>query len=325
MKKVLLFLLFLPCWLAAQNDAAYLEGAVPLVDGKVIFQKELSTNTLTPEQLFQAMQTWMHERFGREGCRVVYENEAEGHLAAIGEEYIEFSRSALALDRSRMLYQVTAECEGNTCVLQFKNIRYKYDVAYQREPEEYDAEEWIIDKYALHKGKLNRISGKFRRETIDFANELFAGASAALGITAQPVPSVAPAEAEKPVQKEEPAVREKAGYKAFTASQLPEIMKSMLAESACSVARGTETLIPAGQAAWKGIGTMFGKDIASFAVANSDQAAGTLRDNDTYTLSFYKSAGDKEPWLMMECKKSGTSAEGEQTVIAGEILRIWVK
>lgn len=34
-------------------------------------------------------------------------------------------------------------------------IRYEYNVSYQREPEKYTAEEWITDKFALNKKKIN--------------------------------------------------------------------------------------------------------------------------------------------------------------------------
>ena len=46
------------------------------------------------------------------------------------------------------------------------------------------AEEWITDKYALNKKgtKLSRISGKFRRKTIDRKDNIFQRIEAALNI-----------------------------------------------------------------------------------------------------------------------------------------------
>jgi colicin import membrane protein len=46
------------------------------------------------------------------------------------------------------------------------------------------AEEWITDQYALNKKgtKLSRISGKFRRKTIDRKDNIFERIDAALGI-----------------------------------------------------------------------------------------------------------------------------------------------
>ena len=53
------------------------------------------------------------------------------------------------------------------------HIRYLYDE--ERQPQTYNAEEWITDKEGLNKkqNKLARISGKFRRKTIDRKDFLF--------------------------------------------------------------------------------------------------------------------------------------------------------
>lgn len=322
MKKVLLLLFLLPFCAFAQEDSKYMEGAVPEVDGKVIFQTELTSTVLSPEMVYETINKWMHERFSREGCRVVYENSEDGQVAAVGEEYIEFSRTVLALDRARMSYQVTAECKGQSCLLQFKNIRYEYDVTYQREPEKYTAEEWITDKYAIYKGKLNRISGKFRTKTVDFADQLFADAKKALGLNTL---ELAEEKAQATIIENPAKQTDLPGYKSYTVSELPEIMKSLLSSSPFSVESNGQTVIPAGKAEWKGMGTMFGKNIASFATPASNSDISNLKDNDIYKLSFFKTANDKEAWIIIECRKSGSSTENEQNVTIGEITNIWVK
>ena len=97
-----------------------------------------------------------------------------------------------------MDYRVTIECEDNAAKIKLAGIRYEYNVSYQREPEKYTAEEWITDKYALNKkkDKLNRGNGKFRRKTVDFAENMFQSADAAFGI--QPAGTVTPAYAPYP-------------------------------------------------------------------------------------------------------------------------------
>ena len=52
-------------------------------------------------------------------------------------------------------------------------IVYLYDE--ERDPQTYYAEEWITDRYGLNKKmtKLARVSGKFRRKTIDRKDYLF--------------------------------------------------------------------------------------------------------------------------------------------------------
>jgi colicin import membrane protein len=52
-------------------------------------------------------------------------------------------------------------------------INYLYEE--ERTPETYKAEEWITDEYGLtkKKNKLARVSGKFRRKTIDRKDYIF--------------------------------------------------------------------------------------------------------------------------------------------------------
>ena len=172
MKHLFLLLAFLPFFLSAQEDAKYLEGAVPVENGKVVFTKEIQIPSLSQNEVYETALKWAEERFNNEDCRVVYQNRDKGEMAATGKEYIIFSSTALSLDRSKMSYQVLIYCQDQLCTIKLTNIRYDYDVAYQREPEKYIAEEWITDENSIRKGKLNRISGKFRRKTIDFADEL---------------------------------------------------------------------------------------------------------------------------------------------------------
>ena len=62
--------------------------------------------------------------------------------------------------------------------MEVEKIRFTYG-----ENEKYTAEDWISDKYALNKAKTKLIRGlaKWRRKTVDFADNLFTGAAQALG------------------------------------------------------------------------------------------------------------------------------------------------
>ena len=201
MKHLLFLVALLPFFVCAQNDPKYLEGSVPVVDGKVVFQKNIQLASNSGAEAFQLAKAWAAQRFDKEECRVVYENPDKGELAAAGKEYIVFTSNALSLDRSKMSYSVLIHCSNSSCSIQLTNIRYEYNVTYQREPEKYTAEEWITDKHALFKGKLNRISGKFRCKTIDFAEDLFADAEKNMGgkaVVSEPV-SLPLTNEEKPV------------------------------------------------------------------------------------------------------------------------------
>lgn len=199
MKQLVWLLLFIPVFLSAQEENQYLAGAVPEENGKVVFSKELNLAGYSKDQVYDQMLAWANQHFNTSESRVVYTNREKGEIACVSEEYLVFSSTALSLDRTRVNYRVTIECRDQASHIELTGIRYEYDVSYQREPEKYTAEEWITDKYALNKAqtKLNRISGKFRRGTVDLADRTFESITSALGahLTAQntATPAAAPA------------------------------------------------------------------------------------------------------------------------------------
>lgn len=185
MKKTILSICFaciaicLPYQAAAQKnenanheDSYYLKGAVPEVNGKVVFSKEFSISGMSKEDVYEKVHTWMDARMKQNAnkSRVAYVNEANGQIAANAEEYIVFSNTALALDRTKVMYQMIANCDNGKCTLQIRNIRYDYP----NEKEIYIAEEWITDEVALSKdqSKLVRGYAKWRRKTVDFVDDM---------------------------------------------------------------------------------------------------------------------------------------------------------
>ena len=157
---------------ANHEDSYYLKGAVPEVNGKVVFSKEYSIAGMSKDEVYAKTKEWMDVRMHQNAnkSRLAYENEEKGQLAANGEEYIVFSNSALALDRTKVMYQMTANCDEGKCVLQIKNIRYDYP----NEKEIYVAEDWISDEVALTKdqSRLARGFAKWRRKTVDFVDDM---------------------------------------------------------------------------------------------------------------------------------------------------------
>ena len=55
MKQLLLFLLFIPSLLMAQEDQKYLAGAIPEEGGKVVFTKEINMPLLSKGQIYDIM------------------------------------------------------------------------------------------------------------------------------------------------------------------------------------------------------------------------------------------------------------------------------
>lgn len=329
MKQLLLFALFIPTLLWAQDDSKYLAGAVPEEDGKVVFTKEISAPALSGSQIYDIMLQWAKERFSNESSRVVYADAAKGDIAVVGEEYLVFQNSALSLDRTRMNFRVTIECENHDCTIKVNGIRYEYNVSYQREPEKYAAEEWITDKYALNKdkSKLYRGNGKFRTKTVDFASDLFKEATAALGIQAiASVPAAQPSTATPtPSVPALPAAKAKEGYVAFAADKVPSTLIQMLPESDMQVTPEKEKTVKETAAAWKGIGNMFGKSIASISINPESAVCKQIGNTDVYNLSFFKKGETGDAWLIIECSKVGETDENGQKTLMGEILNVWVK
>ena len=77
------------------------------------------------------------------------------------------------LDRTRLFYHLSAEIADGKATIRMNRIYYLYEE--ERQPTTYQAEEWITDKYGLNKKqtKTSRVSGKFRRKTIDRKDYLF--------------------------------------------------------------------------------------------------------------------------------------------------------
>ena len=330
MKQLLYAFLLIPLLLHAQEspDRKYLEGAVPEVDGKIVFSRTLETPGLDKAHVFQRLLQWGNERFDTERSKVAYHDAEKGEIAIVGEDYLVFSNTALSLDRSLMKYRVLIACDNHSSTLRLTGIRYEYEVSYQREPEKYKAEEWITDKYALNKSKtkLTRISGKFRKATIDFAEEIFDSAAKALGATSGQAAASIPMTPLTPATRQEtPAQAPEAGFVALQSDKIPETIARMLSGNA------VQAHIPDGgtsdsDIAWKGIGNLLGKEICSISIVQESPVYQALGDNDRYRLYFYptgKSAD--ETWLIIECRKQGETPENGRATLIGEITRVWMK
>ncbi|MDD2951824.1 MAG: DUF4468 domain-containing protein [Parabacteroides sp.] len=330
MKQLLFALLFIPALLFAQEDQHYLAGAVPVVEGKVVFTREINAPSFSKAQIYQQLLKWGQDNFSKKGSRVAYQNEEKGEIAIIGEEYLVFSSTALSLDRTIMKYRIIIECKEQACTLQLAGIRYEYNVSYQKDPEKYLAEEWITDEYALNKSKtkLNRISGKFRKATIDFADKTLNSAASALGaqlLTAAPVEPVKNVEPVSAPQQETRPVAPMEGFVAFQADKVPSTILQMLPDNALQVKTVNGNTTDA-NVEWKGIGNMFGKTISTISISKDSPAYKAIGNNDVYRLSFSKPGTSADaPWIIMECRKQGETSEGQQTMLIGEVTNIWIK
>ena len=157
-------------------DQKYLFGAVPVVDGKVVFSKTIEAPGKSAAQIYGILKQYM-EKMTKESnqihSQILVADDSKHELGGSYEEWLVFKKTLLQLDQTRFLYVLEANCSDGKADVTLSRIRYLYDE--NRNPEHLKAEEWITDKEAVNKKgtKLLPISGKFRRKTIDRKDFLF--------------------------------------------------------------------------------------------------------------------------------------------------------
>ena len=192
MKKLMIALLLsLPTLLSAQEntwekpkaqaqqdtDQKYLVGAVPVVDGKVTFTTTISAPGKSKSQIYDIVLAQLTELAKAEeqyeNSRIALQDTTKWLIAGNYQEQLVFKRQALSFDYTRMMYTLMVECSDGEAKVTMTRVHYLYEE--EREPQNLAAEEWITDQYGLtkKKDKLARLSGKFRRKTIDRKDYLF--------------------------------------------------------------------------------------------------------------------------------------------------------
>lgn len=300
MKQLLLFLLFIPGLLRAQENPKYLEGAVPVVDGKVVFNKHIPLPGASQQAIFNRTLAWATERFTPEDefqSRVLTANPEEGQIACLGQQYLVFTNKTLALDRAVIHYHLTLTCTPGACDMKMSTIRYRYNVGDKWE--NLSAEEQITDKYTLtkKKDKLIKATGKFRIHTIDLADALHAELTQALAALASPQPAAAPTATPSPTPAiaSAPSTAQPAsadgytlpGYKSIAPDKIPGNIYKMLSENWMLITAGNDNGFNMMTASWGGLGHLYNKPVAFCFINPTRHTIRYMETNDTYTLSFY--------------------------------------
>ena len=184
-------LLSLPLTMVAQNtwempeangqavnpDQKYLVGAVPVVDGKVVFNTVIDAPGKSAAQIYaivrQYLQSMTKEANQFEQSRIILDDSVNYEVAGSYQEWLVFKATALVLDRTRLMYNFDVKCQDGKADVTITRIYYLYEE--ERDPQTLRAEEWITDEVGLtkKKNKLSRVAGKFRRKTIDRKDYLF--------------------------------------------------------------------------------------------------------------------------------------------------------
>ena len=149
---------------------AYSKGAVPVINGKVTFEKSIPAVGLTAKEVEERVNNWIAGRYVKPTVISVkrYESEKPGTIIIKGEEYITFKSTAFVLSRARIYYYLTLTPVDGSCNFNLSRITYWYDDEDEQGGIKMIAEEWITDENAFNnKGKMKKFEGKFRSKTID--------------------------------------------------------------------------------------------------------------------------------------------------------------
>lgn len=163
----------------ADSNAKYLEGAVPEVNGQVEWTLSLSVPGKSAEQIYdelgQLLNDMTKEKGQMEQSRIALAEDDKHAIACRFQEWLVFQNTALSLDRTEFNYTIIATCSDGHADITMGRMSYVYEEERTKGGYHYKAEEWITDKYGLNKSKtkLARMSGKFRRKTIDRKDEIF--------------------------------------------------------------------------------------------------------------------------------------------------------
>lgn len=183
MRKVLLLLLCVPmivCAKSKRDDSKYLAGAVPEVNGQVVFQQTFAVPGQNQQQIYNVLKGYLQqltkEEIQMSGTEIAEDDPASGILVGHFEEWMTFKKKPFVWDRTRFRYQLTVECSDGKCHMSLNQISYYYEEDLDgTNGRTYRAEEWINDANALNKAqdKLLWGSAKFRRKTVDRVESIF--------------------------------------------------------------------------------------------------------------------------------------------------------
>lgn len=160
-----------------EEDKPYLEGAVPKVEGKVVFSRTINIPNKSSNEIYDKTYQYLEQitksNTSLPGSRIVIVNKKLHIIAATLNEWLIFSNNFLAIDRTQFFYTLIATCKDNQLTINIERIKYKYEIGRPSELKA-TAEELISDEVALSKDKtkVKKAEKKFRYKTIDRIKEI---------------------------------------------------------------------------------------------------------------------------------------------------------
>lgn len=337
---------------AYHEDSYYLEGAVPEVNGKVVFEKNFSIPGMSQQEVYDKALEWAEAHMkGNENAnsRVAYTDKSKGQIAATGLEYVVFQSAGLSLDRVKLSYQMLINCANEECRLEFRQLRYDYPST----DEKFTAEESISDEYALNKDHTKLIRGwaKFRRKTVDWVDDMnrelqlaLSGVPAAntnssavrnadevtvIGAqdTHKAVETTKAVEAPKATETVKPTVAEApATASAPQGSGFKSINPDALTADMVKVSEGRLVIMVNGNSITANAGGYLSKQGGKTTISTiltPDQDFSAVAAAQTYVVNYYTS-GSEKPSVIMMCRNITTDkpASGRANIFTGEVTSV---
>lgn len=174
------------------ENPKYLAGAVPEVDGKVVFTLDKDVPGMNAQDIYDKVYGVFEQVVDESKSediippsRISAVNKGEHSVAARINEWLVFSNKFLSLDRTQFTFTLIAEATNGHVNVTMSRIGYAYEVGRDNSSGlKVSAEEWITDEKAIKKNgvQLAKGSAKFRRKTIDRKDNIFGRICKALGV-----------------------------------------------------------------------------------------------------------------------------------------------
>lgn len=162
---------------APSFEPKYGPGAVPEVEGKVEWNKDITVPGASADNLFDKMvgiitEMTTSELSIKDKSFIAAVNKQEHVIAAHFEEKMTFQNATLSLDQAICRYTLVANCADGKVSLRIFRISYEYG---RDKKETIMAEDYITDSQCMNAAQTRfyRGYGKFRMKTIDRKDEVF--------------------------------------------------------------------------------------------------------------------------------------------------------
>lgn len=285
---------------AQEANDKYLAGAVPEVDGRVVFAELIHLPNASKAAIFEQAEKWIENRYNSKVSRVLYKDLEAGMLVAFGSDTLVFKESFLSLDRAIMTYQLKLQVKDGECGIELEKVNYAYG-----QSEKFTAEEMISDKVALNKSKTKVIKGlqKWRYKTVDHVDALFNSLATSLAVLspqAQPIqaPIVTAPKREKVIPMTPISTIAESSIIELPADILKNMDSNRIVVSTIKDNQQIDVAIESIQ-----LGKVFGETTVSLLVAYGSELYTALETSTHYTIRIYTDNEMNNAKFTISCSK----------------------